>query len=108
MLHAGGGLRTPDNPINTPSDLFSFSHIRNATRLEGERLGALRTVSSSPEGVKATVGEQVGRWQSTLLSQVEDNIKRSSNDPELEAGVGPHPRIGIGLPMSNIFATCVV
>jgi pyruvate dehydrogenase kinase 2/3/4 len=108
MLHAGGGLCTPENPIKTPSDLFSFSHIRNATRLEDERLGALRTVSSSPEGVRATIGEQVGRWQNTLLNQVERNIKCSPNGPELEAGVGPHPRIGIGLPMSNIFATCVV
>jgi len=101
----GGGLCTPDNPIKTPSDLFSFSHIRNATRMEDDRLGALRTVSSSPEGVRATVGEQVGKWQNTLLSQGERDIERSSHDPELDAGVGPHPRIGIGLPMSNIFAT---
>jgi len=27
------------------------------------------------------------------------------SDPELEAGVGHHPRLGIGLPMSYIFAT---
>lgn len=101
----GGGLCTPENSIKTPSDLFSFSHIRNATRLEDERLGALRTVSSSPEGVRATVGEQVGRWQNNMLNQVERDVDCSSNGPELEAGVGPHPRIGIGLPMSNIFAT---
>jgi hypothetical protein len=108
MSHIGGGLCTPENPIKTPSDLFSFSHIRNATRMEDERLGALRSVSSSPEGVRATVGEQVGRWQNPLLNQDERNTECSSNDPELDAGVGPHPRIGIGLPMSNIFATCVV
>jgi len=76
--------------------------------MEDERLGALRTVSSSPEGVRATVGEQVGRWTNPLLNQAQREIKCSSNEPEKEAGVGPHPRIGIGLPMSNIFATCVV
>lgn len=108
MVSLGGGLCTPDNPIKTPSDLFSFSHIRNAMRMEGDRLGALRTVSSSPEGVLATVDEQVGKWQNTFLSQEERHTKRSSDDPELDAGIGPHPRIGIGLPMSNIFATCVI
>ncbi|KAF9457009.1 branched-chain alpha-ketoacid dehydrogenase [Collybia nuda] len=92
----GGGLCTPQNSIRTPSDLFSFSHIRNATRMEDSRLGALRTVSSRPEGIRATVGEQLGRW--------DDNLP-AAPDPEKEAGVGPHPRIGIGLPMSNIFST---
>lgn len=108
MALLGGGLCTPDNLIKTPSDLFSFSHIRNATRLEDNRLGALRTVSSSREGVQATVGEQVEKWQNTPLGQDERNTERSFNDPELDAGVGPHPRIGIGLPMSNIFSTCVI
>ncbi|KAF5388229.1 hypothetical protein D9615_000433 [Tricholomella constricta] len=93
------GIRISDQ------DLFSFSHIRNATRLEDSRLGILRSFSSSPQGIRATVGEQVGRWQNTMLSQVEREIENSTNDPEKEAGVGPHPRIGIGLPMSNIFAT---
>ncbi|KII95169.1 hypothetical protein PLICRDRAFT_34004 [Plicaturopsis crispa FD-325 SS-3] len=90
----GGGLMAPQ--IKSPSDLFSFSHVRNATRLENSRLGALRTVVSSPYGVRATVDEQVGRWQ---------HPREAENDPEQEAGVGPHPRIGIGLSMSNIFAT---
>lgn len=97
---AGGGLLTPQNPINIPSDLFSFSHVRNATRMEVSRLGALRTVSSSEQGIRATVGEQVDRWQ-----QTKDHVEPDTNGPEEEAGVGPHPRIGIGLPMSNIFAT---
>jgi hypothetical protein len=59
--------------------------------MENSRLGALRTVSSRPGGVMATVGEQV----------------EQAEDPEKGAGVAAHPRIGIGLPMSNIFATCV-
>ncbi|KAG6916099.1 hypothetical protein DXG01_008426 [Tephrocybe rancida] len=101
----GGGLFTPQNQIKTPSDLFSFSHIRNATRLEDSRLGALRTVSSSAQGIRATVGEQVGRWQNDVITDVEDQVYNTTNNPEREAGVGPHPRIGIGLPMSNIFAT---
>ncbi|GLB33838.1 putative alpha-ketoacid dehydrogenase kinase [Lyophyllum shimeji] len=103
--YAGGGLLTPQNQIKTPSDLLSFSHVRNATRLEDSRLGVLRSFSTSPQGLKATVGEQVGRWQNTLLTQVEHEVESSSDNPEKEAGVGPHPRIGIGLPMSNIFAT---
>lgn len=101
----GGGLFTPQNQIKTPSDLFSFSHVRNATRLENSRIGALRSFSSSPQGIRATVGEQVDRWKTVIFSEVEDEIENTSNNPEKEAGVGPHPRIGIGLPMSNIFAT---
>ncbi|KAJ7276430.1 alpha-ketoacid dehydrogenase kinase [Mycena haematopus] len=97
----GGGLF--HTMVKTPSDLFSFSHLRNAARLQNSRIGALRTLSSSPLGMRATVDEQVGRWQQTLASgnYPNDDI----TDPEIEAGVGLHPRIGIGLPMSNIFAT---
>lgn len=87
----GGGLWTPENQIKTPADLLSFSHTRNASRLALPRIGALRTVSSSPRGVRATVDEQVSY----------------QHDPEVDAGVGPHPRIGLGLPMSNIFAKSV-
>ncbi|KAF8076416.1 branched-chain alpha-ketoacid dehydrogenase [Lyophyllum atratum] len=101
----GGGLLDSQNLIKTPSDLFSFSHIRNATRLEDSRLGVLRSFSTSPQGIRATVGEQVGRWQNDMLTRVEHEIESSPDSPEKEAGVGPHPRIGIGLPMSNIFAT---
>ena len=50
-----------DGPVNNPSDLFSFSHIRNASRLENSRLGALRTASE--EGLRATVDEQLMLWQ---------------------------------------------
>lgn len=75
--------------------------------MEDSRLGALRTVSSRPEGVRATVGEQVGRWRHNPLGLTEQDVEHNSDDPEMEAGVGRHPRIGIGLPMSNIFATYV-
>ncbi|KAF8845800.1 alpha-ketoacid dehydrogenase kinase [Paxillus ammoniavirescens] len=92
----GGGLFSAS--IQSPSDLFSFSHIRNATRMDDNRLGALRTASS--RGVKATVAEQVGGWQAN-----ETERAQVGNDPEREAGIAPHQRIGLGLPMSNIFAT---
>ncbi|PBL02587.1 alpha-ketoacid dehydrogenase kinase [Armillaria gallica] len=88
----GGGLSNNSCPVKSPEDLFSFSHVRNATRLDDERLVALRTVSSSQEGLLATVREQVARWQQDGET---DNI----------ALQGSHPKIGIGLPMSNIFAT---
>ncbi|KAI0719543.1 alpha-ketoacid dehydrogenase kinase N-terminal domain-containing protein [Cerioporus squamosus] len=87
----GGGLVSSE--IKSPSDLFSFSHVRNATRLADSRLNALRTVSSSSRGMRATVSEQVGDWQAD-----------TKNDVPADS-VDPHPRIGIGLPMSNIYAT---
>ena len=80
--------------IKSPADLFSFSHLRNATRLEDARLGALRTISSSSQGMKATVEEQL---HASNRAEAEEAPDRST----------PHPRIGIGLPMSNIFATFV-
>ncbi|KAJ7908337.1 alpha-ketoacid dehydrogenase kinase [Mycena leptocephala] len=99
----GGGLS--HTMVKTPSDLFSFSHIRNAARLQNSRIGALRTVSSSPHGMRATVDEQVGRWQQNLANGNFPDNNAKGVDPEMEAGIAPHPRIGIGLPMSNIFAT---
>ncbi|KAF7332237.1 Protein-serine/threonine kinase [Mycena kentingensis (nom. inval.)] len=92
----GGGLVT----VKTPSDLFSFSHLRNAARLEDSKIDALRSVSASPLGIRATVDEQVGRWKEHVRTPAEE----PDLDPEVKAGVG-HSRIGIGLPMSNIFAT---
>ncbi|EIW61947.1 alpha-ketoacid dehydrogenase kinase N-terminal domain-containing protein [Trametes versicolor FP-101664 SS1] len=86
----GGGLASTG--IKSPSDLFSFSHVRNAARLADARLGALRTLSSSQQGMTATVSEQIGKWQ------------RESDADVPADGVNPHPRIGIGLPMSNIYA----
>ncbi|TDL29492.1 atypical/PDHK/BCKDK protein kinase [Rickenella mellea] len=85
----GGGLT--HSTVKAPSDLFSFSHVRNTTRMENERIGALRTVSASPRGMRATVDEQVTEWKST--------------DPGKTADMIAHQRIGIGLPMSYIFAT---
>ncbi|KAI0638198.1 alpha-ketoacid dehydrogenase kinase N-terminal domain-containing protein [Trametes polyzona] len=87
----GGGLVSPE--IRSPADLFSFSHVRNAARLADSRLGALRTLSSSQQGMTATVSEQIGKWQ----------LDSKGDAPA--HGVNPHPRIGIGLPMSNIYAT---
>ncbi|KAF8558745.1 alpha-ketoacid dehydrogenase kinase [Imleria badia] len=88
----GGGLTSAC--IQSPSDLFSFSHVRNAARMDDDRLGALRSASS--RGVKATFAEQV---------REETERSQEGKDPESEAGIAPHQRIGLGLPMSNIFAT---
>ncbi|KAI0092427.1 alpha-ketoacid dehydrogenase kinase [Irpex rosettiformis] len=86
----GGGLLLPQ--IKSPSDLFSFSHLRNSTRMEHSRLGALRSVSSSTKGITATVKEQLGSMSQPTTRERPDRT-------------APYPRIGIGLPMSNIFAT---
>lgn len=96
LIHSpGGGLLT--SCIKSPSDLFSFSHVRNSARMERSRLGALRTVSSHPRGIMATVEEQIGRRR---------HQKPKHIHPETEgAELAMHPRIGIGLPMSNIFCT---
>ncbi|KAJ7228599.1 branched-chain alpha-ketoacid dehydrogenase [Mycena pura] len=96
----GGGLKM----FKTPSDSFSFSHLRNAARLENSQIAALRTVSSSPLGMRATVDEQVGRWQQNFADETQFDANDVDVDPQVKAGVD-HPRIGIGLPMSNIFAT---
>ncbi|KAI0268576.1 branched-chain alpha-ketoacid dehydrogenase [Russula aff. rugulosa BPL654] len=78
----GGGL--VNSQIRFPSDLFSFSHVRNASRLEQDNLGPLR------------------RWKDEWRQREEGTPLK--NDPELESGVGRHPKLGIGLAMSNIFA----
>ncbi|KAF5389102.1 hypothetical protein D9757_004918 [Collybiopsis confluens] len=78
IMLVGGGLLTLQDQVKHPSDLFSFSHTRNSSRMENSRLGSLRTASSYGRGIWATVNEQV------------------------ENG---HMPMGIGLPMSNIFAT---
>ncbi|OAX43470.1 alpha-ketoacid dehydrogenase kinase [Rhizopogon vinicolor AM-OR11-026] len=95
-ISTGGGLSSAR--IKSPSDLFSFSHVRNATRMDDTRLGALRSASS--RGVRATVAEQIGPWKTE-----QSNVNSHDKDPEREAGIAPHPRIGLGLPMSNIFTT---
>ncbi|KAJ3991092.1 hypothetical protein F5050DRAFT_1317299 [Lentinula boryana] len=88
----GGGLLTLQNSVQNPADLFSFSHIRNSARMEHSRLLSLRTASSYHQGIWAAVNEQVENWQCLP-------------NPEKEDGVERHARMGIGLPMSNIFAT---
>ncbi|EIM81216.1 alpha-ketoacid dehydrogenase kinase N-terminal domain-containing protein [Stereum hirsutum FP-91666 SS1] len=100
----GGGLLTPQ--IKNPLDLFSFSSIRNATRIEQQRLGTLRKASAQPGGVNATISEQVNRWQQQRqpISTTVPDTSKNQSDPELEAGVAHHPKLGIGLPMCNIFA----
>ena len=93
----GGGIPN----VKTPSDLFSFSHTRNSARLDDSRLGALRDASQSTEGLMATVAEQLEkkRTRRPAPSSGDDNP-----DPAQCVGADVHERIGIGLPMSNIYA----
>lgn len=93
----GGGIPN----VKTPLDLFSFSHIRNSERLDDTRLGALRDASQSTEGLMATVAEQLGK------RRAENPVPLSGDDradPAQRVGAGIHARIGIGVPMSNIYA----
>lgn len=84
---------TPE--ITSPADLLSFSHVRNTKRLDTSRIGALKTASSRPQGIRATVDEQIMAWNG-------DNASSNSRISESSQSIG---RAGIGLPMSNIFAT---
>jgi len=65
--------------------------------MENSRIGALRSASVSEEGVRATVDEQIQRWNHAKVHEIEVS----------NANIEMYPRIGIGLPMSNIFATYV-
>ncbi|KIO32883.1 hypothetical protein M407DRAFT_66301 [Tulasnella calospora MUT 4182] len=87
----GGGV-TPE--INSTADLFSFSHIRNSTRLAEDRLSALRDASLLERGFTGTVAEQ--------LAQEARSQQEAAKKEEAEPFVR---RIGLGLPLSNIFAT---
>ena len=91
-----------NSQIHFPSDLFSFSHVRNASRLGQDNLVPLRTASASPTGMRATVEELASRWQAEWRQRDDGTVLKS--DPEPKSGVGRHPRLGIGLAMSNIFA----
>ena len=99
----GGGLVTSGNIVANPADLCSFSHVRNASRLENDRIGALRSATASEKGIRATVQEQVHQWKDDL----EGNDSPNQQLPPSQAPQG-HTRIGIGLPMSKIFATFVL
>jgi len=93
----GGGIPN----VKTPSDLFSFSHFRNSERLDDSRLGALRDASQSTEGLMATVAEQLGKKRTRRPVPLSGDDRP---DPAQLVGADVHARIGIGLPMSNIYA----
>jgi pyruvate dehydrogenase kinase 2/3/4 len=52
--------------------------------------------------MRATVEELVSRWKDEWQRNEDETPLK--NDPELKSGVGHHPRLGIGLAMSYIFA----
>jgi pyruvate dehydrogenase kinase 2/3/4 len=69
--------------------------------MDDTRLGVLHSASS--RGIKATVVEQIRSWRAE-----QSNVNLNNKDPEREAGIVPYARIGLGLPMSNIFTMYVV
>lgn len=60
------------------------------------RLVALRTASTSENGLRGTINEQLGRWQQAR------ELYSTKSDAAVQQIL--HPRIGIGLPMSYIYA----
>lgn len=76
----------------SPSDLYSFSHLRNSSRLDTERIGALRQGGS--QGLFGIIDEQTARWGQTAV----DGSSEESAGQQFE-------RMGLGLPLSNIYAT---
>ncbi|KZO94841.1 alpha-ketoacid dehydrogenase kinase [Calocera viscosa TUFC12733] len=91
----GGGLTSPD--IKSPSDLYSFSHLRNKARLASDRLAALKQAASRRKGMMATVKEQ--------LSPSSGNGPAGDGEGEAaEEEVASRTHLGIGLPMSKIYA----
>lgn len=90
----GGGLTLQES--QTPSDLYSFSHLRNDTRLAEDRIGALQHFSQRKGGLRGTVDETISLDQSSA--------EREAPGDSLDKV--PVPRqMGIGLPLSNIYAT---
>lgn len=114
-MAVGGGLSIPD-----PTSLYSFSHLRNAARLESERLVALRDAvdagSRLKRGIVGTLGEQLKRL--LPVDKAGPTVARrdglTSSTLSGEAGsekqggrvrTYSRERIGLGLPLSNIYAT---
>lgn len=91
----GGGLML--NERQTPSDLYSFSHHRNITRLDDARLVALQHVSRRKGGMMGKVSEKISARNSNTRAQEEqEEVAEQEEEPQ---------RMGMGLPLSNIYAT---
>ena len=94
IVFAGGGLFM--NPhVQQPSELFSFSHVCNASRLEDVGLGALHTAISSSKGIKGTIGEQV-------TDMLEGDSDVASQEFQGRVSLQTTPCIVIGLPMVGV------
>jgi len=91
----GGGLLLPEN--QHPSNLFSFSHLRNATRMNEDRLSALHRMTA--HGFPITVADQITRWKAGQQQQLQNSQGAVASSEE--EGVN---RMGLGLPLSNIYA----
>ncbi|KAF8314766.1 alpha-ketoacid dehydrogenase kinase N-terminal domain-containing protein [Clavulina sp. PMI_390] len=101
----GGGL-----PVRDARDLFSFSHFRNSTRLEQDRIGALRTAGST-QGTAlfgfGTVAEQLARFlpNDNPADAAESGFPNPASSTVGNGNPRQPARIGLGLPMSNIYTT---
>lgn len=96
----GGGLLLPEN--QHPSNLFSFSHLRNAARMNEDRLSALHQMTRC--GFPITIGDQVTLWRAGQQQQFEKRRSQSQDanaSSEEEKGIN---RMGLGLPLSNTYA----
>ena len=91
-------------------DLFSFSHFRNSTRLEQDRIGALRTAGST-QGTGlfgfGTVAEQLARFlpNDNPGDAAESGFPNPASSTVGNGNPRQPARIGLGLPMSNIYTT---
>lgn len=98
----GGGLLLPEN--QHPSNLFSFSHLRNATRMNEDRLSALDQMTRY--GFPITVDDHMKLWKAGQQQQLEQQRNQS---PSQDANPSSQEqkdvnRMGLGLPLSYIYA----
>lgn len=96
-----------------PSDLYSFSHHRNSARLDVGRMDALRNSSLSKRGFWGKVNEVMTPQDSSSEDSEDSELEESketegSERPITEGdarGKTGLQRMGMGLPLSNIYAT---
>jgi pyruvate dehydrogenase kinase 2/3/4 len=81
----------------TPSDLFSFSHHRNTTRMSGDVIDALQDLSRRKGGLMGKVSE---RLLPIKNEEVSPSVQQEGYKPTTQ-----RQRMGLGLPLSNIYAT---
>jgi len=96
----GGGLVLPEN--QHPSNLFSFSHLRNAARMNEDRLSALHRMTA--DGFPITIADQMTRWKAGQQQQLEQQRSQSHGANWSNKEENGMNRMGLGLPLGNIYA----